>query len=403
MENTNELRKYFAKKRSAKSERLIVLGSDVWRKGHDNSFVDSYDDDIFLISKASFRLEGGSQNRAYVTLEDSLDMGDVIALTFYAQEENFSNYSLLNLSFLSETEPANTQAVHWRTSDVGTSPHLITKGGWVTVTKRVPVNDCNRIQVDNMVFDSSIESPLFIDNIKSVRTPHGLLLSFDDGYRDNYTNAYPIMHEFKAPGVLYVATSLIGGKNSNAGAIHDMCTMEELKELHDVGHWDIGSHTHNHVDITTLTTEQLHFEASESQKILLQNGFKYGPNHFCAPYWKSNLDAEAILSQYYRSVRVSDETLRYSSPSSKRGGFARYGGSGETLNWESEIEKLKDNKERGLIRTYCEHNVDTPERKEGLRRVLDFARNNDIPIFTPTELFEPIDKVVERYKDYGKF
>ena len=404
MDKINDLRKYFTEKRSAKSEEIIANGDpdDKWRNGHSNFIDNSYDNDIYLIGNSSFKLEGGAPKRAYINLKENLYEDTVIAITFFASNENFDNYNTIRTTFISNLGRTEV-TTHWKDKSWGTSPYITENGGWVTVTYRVPIANCNKIEITNTLIDNNIHSPIYIDNIKKIKTPHGLLLSFDDGYRDNYTNAYPIMHEFKAPGVLYVATSLIGGRNENAGAIHDMCTMEELKELHDVGHWDIGSHTHNHVDITTLTAEQLHFEASESQKILLQNGIKYGPNHFCAPYWKTNTETEHILAQYYRSFRASAELLTYSSPSSNRGNFARYGGSGVTVNWENEIEKLKQAKEFGRIRTYCEHNVDTPERKEGLRRVLDFARNNDIPIFTPTELFEPIDKVVERYKDYGKF
>ena len=40
--------------------------------------------------------------------------------------------------------------------------------------------------------------------------PHPLLITFDDGYRDNYTNARPVLQERSLPAVIFVATSCIG-------------------------------------------------------------------------------------------------------------------------------------------------------------------------------------------------
>ena len=36
-----------------------------------------------------------------------------------------------------------------------------------------------------------------------------LLITFDDGYLDNYTRAYPILRQFKATGVIFIATQFV--------------------------------------------------------------------------------------------------------------------------------------------------------------------------------------------------
>jgi peptidoglycan/xylan/chitin deacetylase (PgdA/CDA1 family) len=50
-----------------------------------------------------------------------------------------------------------------------------------------------------------------IDILDAKRVPSGLnvLITFDDGYRDNYTLAYPVLKELNVPAILFIPTNLI--------------------------------------------------------------------------------------------------------------------------------------------------------------------------------------------------
>ena len=68
-----------------------------------------------------------------------------------------------------------------------------------------------------------------------------LIISFDDGDLDVYTNAFPIMHQFGFTGVLYLVSNYLdrGGHLSVA----------QVQEMAAAG-WEVGSHSMSHADLT---------------------------------------------------------------------------------------------------------------------------------------------------------
>ena len=72
--------------------------------------------------------------------------------------------------------------------------------------------------------------------------PKPVVITFDDGNRNIYDNAFPIMQEINFPGVFYIV-----GNRVNSGT--DIAHAPELKEMVDAG-WEIGSHSYTHSDLT---------------------------------------------------------------------------------------------------------------------------------------------------------
>lgn len=89
-----------------------------------------------------------------------------------------------------------------------------------------------------------------------------LVLTFDDGYRDFYLNAYPILKKYNVPAGLYVINQDIG-KRGNV-------TWEMIKQLHSDGLVEIGAHTVNHLPLGKLRPETAYYQMAKSKELLEQ-------------------------------------------------------------------------------------------------------------------------------------
>lgn len=87
-----------------------------------------------------------------------------------------------------------------------------------------------------------------------------LVLTFDDGYRDFYTNAYPILKKYNVPAGLYVVDQDIGKRNN--------VTWKMIKQLHSEGLVEIGVHTMNHLRLAELKPEQAYYQMAKSKELL---------------------------------------------------------------------------------------------------------------------------------------
>lgn len=83
-----------------------------------------------------------------------------------------------------------------------------------------------------------------------------IILTFDDGYKDVITNAFPVMQNYGFKGTVFVIVGSIGKD--------DYMTLEDLKTLRDAG-WEIGSHTLSHPDLAKASPEKAQREITESK------------------------------------------------------------------------------------------------------------------------------------------
>lgn len=100
-----------------------------------------------------------------------------------------------------------------------------------------------------------------------------VVLTFDDGYRSHLVNALPVLRRHGWPGVLFLEVKNL---EPDWGL-----RAEQVRTLLREG-WELGSHTIDHPDLTTIDAERLEREVGESRRRLSEL-FGVPVSFFCYP------------------------------------------------------------------------------------------------------------------------
>ncbi|MBO4780329.1 MAG: polysaccharide deacetylase family protein [Selenomonadaceae bacterium] len=92
-----------------------------------------------------------------------------------------------------------------------------------------------------------------------------IILTFDDGYADNYSTMLPILEAHGMTAIVYVITNEVG----KAGYL----TFDELKDMQRRG-LEIGSHTSDHLPLTSLDKLTQRRQIRESKTFLEWSGLQ---------------------------------------------------------------------------------------------------------------------------------
>jgi peptidoglycan/xylan/chitin deacetylase (PgdA/CDA1 family) len=113
-----------------------------------------------------------------------------------------------------------------------------------------------------------------------------IVISFDDGFRDTYEHACPVLREVNFPATFFLISGLVGKKNSwmtaegypNA-ALMDWDEIEMLQRQN----FEIGSHTVSHRDLTGLSMADARIEIQDSKR-MLEDRLGVAVDYFAYPY-----------------------------------------------------------------------------------------------------------------------
>lgn len=94
-----------------------------------------------------------------------------------------------------------------------------------------------------------------------------VLITFDDGYTNNYEYLFPLLKEFNMKATIFVVAGTVGTTPGQ----YPHFTWEQAREMEQSGLVDIQSHTYSHADMTSLTPEQVRYELRMSRYLIEKN------------------------------------------------------------------------------------------------------------------------------------
>lgn len=101
-----------------------------------------------------------------------------------------------------------------------------------------------------------------------------VLLTFDDGYVNNLTEALPVLEAEQCPATVFVLPGRFSGTNEwDQGHLPEaerdrLLSVEQMQTLAQSPYITLGSHGMRHRDMTTLNDAELQYEIHESHRIL---------------------------------------------------------------------------------------------------------------------------------------
>lgn len=123
-----------------------------------------------------------------------------------------------------------------------------------------------------------------------------VILTFDDGYEDNYLNVFPLLKKYNFPATIFLSAGLIGGQRESKSQdiILNILNWPQIEEMHQSGLIDFQPHTVSHPKLAKISREIAVQEIVESKK-LIEKRLNKQCRIFSYPYGNYNQSIIEIL------------------------------------------------------------------------------------------------------------
>jgi peptidoglycan/xylan/chitin deacetylase (PgdA/CDA1 family) len=122
---------------------------------------------------------------------------------------------------------------------------------------------------------------------KSKVSSRVVALTFDDGYEDNYTYAFPILKKYNFPATVFVIVSEVG----KPGRLN----WDQIREMRSSGLISFGSHTLTHPFLPQIKSDQLLKNEILGSKNELELRLGAAVDTFCYPMGRFDPRVEAVV------------------------------------------------------------------------------------------------------------
>lgn len=145
--------------------------------------------------------------------------------------------------------------------------------------------------------------------------PRTVVLTFDDGYRDNYTTAHPLLLNYGAKATLFLVVDRFDRDwSTTKKAHHDSGELMrepklgdgEVREMLDSGAWELGAHTLTHALLPGLDADAKRREVGDAKSVL-ERTFDTSVSSFAYPFGIfADDDTDIVASCGYRHGVTTD-------------------------------------------------------------------------------------------------
>lgn len=108
-----------------------------------------------------------------------------------------------------------------------------------------------------------------------------VVITFDDGFRDFYSDAFPILAQYGFKATMFIISGMTGERPSLRNGV-ELMSWPEVREIHKYG-IEIGSHTVSHPELVRLPEQAVEHEVRMS-KTMIENGLGAEIFSFAYPY-----------------------------------------------------------------------------------------------------------------------
>ena len=140
-----------------------------------------------------------------------------------------------------------------------------------------------------------------------------IILTFDDGYKDNYDLLFPLLKKYNMKAVIYMVSDEKYNKwdvEASGEKRFDLMSKNEMLEMYKSGLVEFGGHTLHHPKLDTLTEEEQRYEIEEN-KIYLEKILGEKLYSFAYPYGIFDETSKKIAKELGFNYRIATDSRKF--------------------------------------------------------------------------------------------